>query len=100
MEVEGLGERMFHKSDCKCKSEQRQFKDNFKKKRVERLRFMNMRGTKGPNLRAKVWASRLADEVDGKMEMPLPDGCTECENVQLGIETETVLPPLQYTGMS
>ena len=48
------------------KSENEIFMKEFKMKRVERLRDLKVRGSVLPNVKAKLWATRLLDEVNGR----------------------------------
>ena len=44
------------------------FSRDLKLKRIERLREMRERGTVVPNMKAKLWATRLVDQLEGKKD--------------------------------
>ena len=50
------------------------FSGELKLKRVSRLRSMKLRKSCAPNIKAKLWALRLIDEVKGRDPIPLPGG--------------------------
>ena len=48
--------------------------------RSEKLRQIKVRGAVAPILKAKMWASRLIDEVDGKNSVCKPKICSKLDN--------------------
>ena len=50
----------------KEKNELRDFTKSFKRKRVKGLRELKVRNTVVPNIKAKLWATRLCDEMEGR----------------------------------
>ena len=62
---------------------------NFKMERVSRLRKMKVRGSVLPNVKAKLWATRICDEIYGK------NFGIECKNEIEGMLETNDLPPLQ-----
>ena len=75
--------RQFLESECICLTEDSKFSRDLKLKRVKRLRNLKSRGSVVPNLKSKLWASRLLEEVNGKRGINLPTGCSSCGNREL-----------------
>ena len=66
----------------------------FKKERAKKLRNFVNKSTSAPNVKSKVWASRLKDGIDGKEAIKLRDNCENCEPRILKNENSCP-PPLQ-----
>ena len=65
--------------DCNCKNADQKFNEDLKLKRSENLRKLVVRNTVVPNLKAKMWASRLREECDSGEEIKPPRVCDRCE---------------------
>ena len=78
------------------------FDKNLKTLRIKNLRSLRSKKTLVPNLKAKLWALRLMDEVYGKRAINLPGeetSSTSSDEDALGCTRETLRPERQQMSL-
>ena len=88
------------KVKCSGPSQNEIFMKNFKKERFKKLRNMVNISTNVPNFKSKIWASRLNDEVEGKLAINLPKSCESCEPRMISNEQQAPLQMNRKDGWS
>ena len=69
----------------------KEFNVILKKARVEKLRALKQRKSPLPNIKAKLWAARILDEIN-KETIALPEGkesdqiCDKCYKTKVGVD--------------